>query len=278
MDAAVVTEALAQRIEQVAVAWSRAWMRGTAGVDLGDFAPHILAPCHPARPDLDFQNRVNGLTPDDAPLVPSIVRWYAERGVRPWFEVVPSDRADDLLEALAAAGAVPIGFHAMVAGALRSPPISPPTSPTAGHDDDVDVVVVDTADADMFTTFRRVRLRGHDLPPEVVEEAEADLAGWADATGARFYLASVAGEPAATAALTTDDGGVGYLADAATLPAFRGRGLQSLLIGRRLADAAAVGCTIACSQASFSSPSHRNLQRAGLAAGFTKLVLRVANV
>ena len=275
MEATVLTEALAQRVEQVAVAWSRAWMNGIAGIELGDFAPHVLAPCHPERPELDFQNRVNGLTPNDAGLVALIAGWYAERGVRPWFEIVPSDDGGDLLDALVAVGAAPIGFHAMVTGTL--PRVAPPSPPPAVHDDDVEVVVVDPADDDLFTTFRRVRLRGHDLPPEVVEEAVADLAGWATAAGAHLYLAFVAGEPAATAALTVDGQGVGYLADGATLPAFRGRGLQSLLIERRLDDAAALGCTIACSQASFASTSHRNLQRAGLSAGFTKLVVRVAS-
>jgi hypothetical protein len=33
---------------------------------------------------------------------------------------------------------------------------------------------------------------------------------------------------------------------------------------------------VTCSQAELAGVSHRNLQRAGLAGGFTKLVLRVA--
>lgn len=275
MDVPPLTEELAHRLDQAAVAWSRAWMDGIAAVELGSFAPHVLAPCHPSRPDLDFQNRVNGLRPTDASLVPLIVDWYAERGVRPWFELVPSDDAGDLLAALAAAGAVPIGFHGVVHGPAAPPPAS--AARALAPDLQVDVVVVDSADADAFATFRRVRTEAHELPPGIRDEAAADLGGWRHAAGATLYLATVAGVPAATAALTVDrDSGIAYLADGATVPAFRGRGLQSLLIGRRLVDGAAAGATVSASQASFGTTSHRNLQRAGLTGGFTKLVLRTA--
>lgn len=140
---------------------------------------------------------------------------------------------------------------------------------------DVRVVVVDPDDDATFATFGRTRMEAHELPAEVIEPAAADLGGWRHAAGATLYLVTVDGAPAATAALTVTDG-IGYLADAATLPAFRGHGLQALLIRRRLDDAAAAGATVAASQAELAGTSHRNLQRAGLAGGFTKLVLRVA--
>jgi GNAT superfamily N-acetyltransferase len=269
----VLTEDEAFRLERAANRWGAAWMAGIEGIELGAFGPDVLAPCHPERPDLDFQNRVNGLTPDDAALVPALAAWYAERGVRPWFELVPSDRAGDLLAALAGAGARAIGFHGFVAGRPRAPADG---SAGPGPGVELDITVVDPTDDDAWSTFAAVRVGGHELPPEVVDQAAADLAGWRTAPGATLYLARVGGEPAATAALTVSDDGVAYLADGATLPRFRGRGLQSALIARRLADAGAAGCDVACSQASVGSTSHRNLQRTGLTAGFTKLVLRVA--
>jgi GNAT superfamily N-acetyltransferase len=125
-----------------------------------------------------------------------------------------------------------------------------------------------------FETFCRVRTEAHELPAEVQPQAEADLRGWRDAPGAHLYLALVEGVPAATAALSVSADGVGYLADGATLPAFRRRGLQATLIHRRLTDAAAAGCDVACSQATFAGTSHRNLQREGLVGGFTKAVWR----
>jgi GNAT superfamily N-acetyltransferase len=284
----VVTEELAFRLERAANRWGAAWMAGIAGIELGDFGAHVLAPCHRERPELDFQNRVNGLTPDDAALVPDIVAWYAERGIRPWFELVPTDRSGDLLAALAAAGATAIGFHGFVTTPLPALPARPfrstSSDPMKNSEKDaqvggeVGVQVVDPTDDEAFATFARTRTAAHELPPEVVEQATADLGGWRTAPDATLYLACVDGEPAATAVLTTADG-VAYLADGATLPRFRGHGLQTHLIRRRLADAAAAGTSgadVAGSQAAVGSTSHRNLQREGLTSGFTKLVLRVA--
>jgi hypothetical protein len=269
----VVTEELAFRLERAANRWGAAWMAGIEGIELGDFGPDVLAPCHRDRPELDFQNRVNGLTPEDAALVPGIVAWYAERGVRPWFELVPSDRSGDLLAALADAGAQAIGFHGFVAGPLLAPPTSSVRDPARKWQVDV----VDPADDEAFATFASTRTAAHELPAEVVDQAARDLGGWRTAPDATLYLARVDGEPAATAALAlSDDGTIAYLADGATLHRFRGLGLQSLLIRRRLADGVAAGATLACSQASFGSTSHRNLQREGLTSGFTKLVLRIA--
>lgn len=272
----VVTEELAFALEDAAVRWNRAWLAGVDGLERADgFPPHLLVPCHPDRPDLDFQNRVNGLRPDDAAIVPDLVAWYAARGVRPWFELVPSDAAANLLAALTRAGAVPVGFHAVVAGdPHRRPPDSSVRDPA--HNWQVDVVGVD--DGGAFAAFAATRTAAHELPPEVEAQAAADLRGWRTAAGTTLYLARVDGEPAATAALTVDPAtGVAYLADGATLPRFRGRGLQSALIRRRLVDAAAAGATVAGSQASVGSTSHRNLQREGLTSGFTKLVLRVGS-
>lgn len=273
MDVPLLRDGLALRLEAAAIAWSRAWLSGVEGIEWAEVPPHVLAPCHRDRPDLDFQNRVHGLTPADAGLVPALAAWYAGRGIRPWFELVPSDDAADLLAALAAAGVVPVGFHGVVYGPVTAPTRSSVRSPA--HDAEVDVQVVDPADDDGFATFCRTRVAGHELPAAIAEGAAADLAGWRHATGATLYLATVDGEAAATAALTVD-GATAYLADGATVPGFRGRGLQSLLIRRRLDDGQAAGAAIACSQASLAGTSHRNLQRGGLTGGFTKSVLRAA--
>lgn len=262
----VLTQDLVDRMEQAAVAFGRAWLAGIGGLDLGDFGPHLLVGCHPDRPHLDFQNRVNGLRPADAAAIPAIGRFYDERGVRPWWELAPADDFAVVASALAARGAEQIGFHAMAYGAATA---TASTAVSAG----VEIVVVDPGDTTAFATFSETRVAGHELPAEVVEQATADLAGWRRAPGTTLYLATVDGAPAATAVLTVD-GGVGYLADAATLPEYRRRDLQGALIRRRIRDAAAAGCDVVCSQATFAGPSHRNLQRHGLVGGLTKVVWR----
>ena len=77
------------------------------------------------------------------------------------------------------------------------------------------------------------------------------------------------GRPAAAAILFVHDK-VGYCADATTDPAFRGRGLQTALLARRIADARAAGVDFVCSGAEFLSQSHRNMERVGMRVQFVR--------
>ncbi len=262
----VLTQKLASRIEQAAVVFGRLWLGGIAGLHLGAFGPRLLVGCHPDRPELDFQNRVNGLTPADVHRIGEIGNFYDEHGVRPWWEIVPDDDFGHISAALTARGAAQIGFHAMTFGRAYGRPVSDAT--IVGP---ADLTTVE--DDETFATYAHTRMQAHDLPPEVIEPAAADLRGWNGAVGVTNYLATVDGAAAGTAALLVHDG-IGYLADATTLPGYRGRGIQQQLILERRAAAARAGCDLVCSQATFASTSHRNLQRLGLTGGFTKVVWR----
>ncbi len=55
-------------------------------------------------------------------------------------------------------------------------------------------------------------------------------------------------------------------------PEFRGRGCQTTLLQRRLADAAAAGATLAIAEASPGSISQRNMERTGLRTAYTKAI------
>ena len=101
------------------------------------------------------------------------------------------------------------------------------------------------------------------------------MRGWLGQPGWRLYLARVDGVAGASAALTIGDG-LGYLANAATVPAMRGRGCQTALLARRIADAAAEGCDTIASLAEFGSGSQRNLERAGLRVAYTQAVWRMS--
>jgi GNAT superfamily N-acetyltransferase len=76
------------------------------------------------------------------------------------------------------------------------------------------------------------------------------------------YVAFVDGAPAAASAMFVHD----QVADcfvAATLPNARGRGAQTALIQRRLADGAAAGCDLATAQSVVTNASPRNFARQG---------------
>jgi GNAT superfamily N-acetyltransferase len=88
----------------------------------------------------------------------------------------------------------------------------------------------------------------------------------------RLSVGYLDGAPAGAAALTVREG-VGWLANAGTIPEYRRRGVQTGLIRRRIRDAAAAGCTLIAARAS-DPTSGRNLDRAGLREVYRKSVWR----
>ena len=167
-----------------------------------------------------------------------------------------------MIERLTAAGWAQTGFWCTFHGA--------PAALTAPEG--VDVAEATAAD---MPEFAWIHLDGHDVPPDDRDAAEAAVRGWFGQPGWRLYVARVGGVAAASAALTIGDG-LGYLANAATLPTMRGRGCQTALLARRIADATAAGCDTIASLAEFGSGSQRNLERAGLRVAYTQAVWRMS--
>jgi len=62
------------------------------------------------------------------------------------------------------------------------------------------------------------------------------------------------------------------LASALTRPESRGRGLQSALISRRVADAVAAGCDLVLSTAVPESQSEGNLRRLGFEVAYRQTI------
>jgi GNAT superfamily N-acetyltransferase len=66
---------------------------------------------------------------------------------------------------------------------------------------------------------------------------------------------------------------IAALFGAATLPEFRGRGVQGALIARRLREAALAGCEYAVVSTQPGSGSQRNMERRGFRMAYTKVVM-----
>lgn len=256
------------RIRQAASDFMVAWVEtlrdlpgNPAGVTVERIGGAVALACE-TLPDLDFVNTVHGLDPADDDQVASVTAFYRGAGRRGWTEVAPGPGADALMERLTAAGWAQTGFWCTFHGAPAALPAP----------EGVDVAEATAAD---MPEFARIHLDGHEVPPDDRDAAEAAVRGWFGQPGWRLYLARVDGVAAATAALTIGDG-LGYLANAATLPAMRGRGCQTALLARRIADAAAAGCDTIASLAEFGSGSQRNLERAGLRVAYTQAVWRMS--
>jgi ribosomal protein S18 acetylase RimI-like enzyme len=254
-----VDEALARRLEAVSDRYMLEWLSGTSA-ELERFGGAVAA-VDASRPELDFVNRVYGLWPEDADRVGAIVRRYREREVRGWLELAPSEGFERLAEALTRAGAAQIGFHSV----LRGPPKQAEPALEVGE-----------VRADDVGLFADVLLRGHGVPEPERARDPGSIERWLEIDGWRLYLARVEGQPAGAAVLTVGDG-IGYLANTSTLSEYRGRGVQTALIARRLADASAVGVELVCSGTAFGSQSQRNLERAGLQVAYTKAVWRLTD-
>jgi ribosomal protein S18 acetylase RimI-like enzyme len=197
-------------------------------------------------------NRVVGLGAGDEDLVEPLLRWYQEAGRPACFEVAPGQWTESLARHLHDLGCSQSGFHATLATRVEQVLGQPSI-------DRVERVEEPRGMAD----FLEVYFAGWDFPEEVRQRARLYMPGWLEQPGWSLYLARSGGAPAAVAVLYCQDG-VGYLADATTLPSSRGRGLQSMLLRRRVADAAAAGVETVFGQAEYLSGSYRNMLRAGL--------------
>jgi GNAT superfamily N-acetyltransferase len=262
----LVSHALTRRIEAAAAAYMLGWLESSRtrpgnpnGIELVRFGRSIAASATAAA-DVDFMNRVYGLTPADVGQVAAVVEHYRVRGVQPWFETAPAEGAEELVAALWRAGARQTATLAAFYGRPEGEPTPPLPAGAA-------IVEIGADDHDGRRRFGRTLAAGHGVPEEHLVDAEHGIAAWPRDAGWRLYLAQIDGRPAAAAVLTTVDG-LAYLANASTLPSARGRGLQAALIARRIADARSAGCDVVASLAAFEGASARNLQRAGLRLAF----------
>jgi ribosomal protein S18 acetylase RimI-like enzyme len=138
--------------------------------------------------------------------------------------------------------------------------------------------------ADQIESWLDVVVRGFAAPDregvpshEAIEQFDRDalariLRDFAAADGVRMFAAQRAGEMAGAGSMRIA-GGIAQLCGAATLPAHRRRGVQTALLGHRLAHAAGAGCEFAVVTTQPGSKSQQNMQRAGFALLYARNVL-----
>jgi GNAT superfamily N-acetyltransferase len=197
-------------------------------------------------------NSVVGLRAGQASEIESLVQWYRARGQAARFEIAAGDYDPSLGRELVRLGFFQSGFHTALIGECE-PDIQAPIGISVEP-------VMTTADMEDFLT---AYVAGWGIPDANREQFKANVRPWLGEPGWSLYLARVDERPAATAILFIHED-VAYLADVATDPAFRTRGLHLALLARRLQDARASGADFVCSGANFLSTSHRNMERVGM--------------
>jgi hypothetical protein len=197
-------------------------------------------------------NRVVGLRAEHERQIAPLVDWYRDHGMTPRFYLEPGDYAAGLGRELARLGYYQSGFHAALIGAPD------PAAPSPGG-----IVIEAVTTAAAMEDYLEAYVAGWGIADQYRGPFKANVRPWLGEPGWSLYLARVAGKPAAAATLYIH-AGVAYCADATTDPAFRRRGLQLALLGRRIRDAAQAGVDFVFSGADFLSTSHRNMERVGM--------------
>ena len=176
-----------------------------------------------------------------------------------------------IAEYLTRQGYALIGFENVLGLAL---PVSPAGAASPA-------IVIDPTRDDDATAWLDVVVEGfaapddqgagapEEFPRDVLATAIADVTAGA---GVVRYLARFDGQVAGGASLRMD-AGVAQLTGAATLPAYRRRGIQSALFTRRVHDAASAGCDIAVVTTQPGSKSQQNAQRQGFELLYTRAIL-----
>jgi Acetyltransferase (GNAT) domain len=201
-------------------------------------------------------NGVVGLRAGQEREIEPLVAWYREHGIKGRFEVVPGLANAAISKELARLDYFQSGFHVSL---VCEPSVAEPAS--------ADIAVEEVKDAAGLEVFLEAHAAGWKIPDP--QGFKANVRGWLHEPGWSLYLARFDGKPAATGILYVRDK-VGYCADAATVPAFRGNGLQAALLRRRIVDAGAAGVDFVCSGADYLSTSHRNMERAGMRVQFVR--------
>lgn len=254
-------ETLARRLERSEAAHWGSLMAGLSpdyGAEVRHFGPLTALRC-PGMAERSFVNRIIGVVDGCEDELTSALRWMRDAGVPVRVDVCPVLGNELLLRRLSRDGLSALGFQSALFLVHSS------ARPVVGS------VEVRLADGEESFAFAAKALA------VCFEETDPTWVRWlTDSMWATFgrpdwftYVAYCDGEPAGFAQLHLADG-VGSLALAGTLPAFRGRGVQTALIHRRIADAAAAGCDLIAGQTGNGTGSQRNMERAGLRLAYTK--------
>ncbi|MEV6555812.1 GNAT family N-acetyltransferase [Nocardia sp. NPDC051756] len=195
---------------------------------------------------------------------------FAERDTPVQFEV--STLADPaVVERLTRRGYVLSGFENVLG--LRLEPGRQSNSAAGVQISPVGPDEFDTWLDVVATGFAAPDLQGiashEEFPRDALDNSVRDIAS---ATGFSGSIARIDGVPAGGASLRLADG-VAQFCGAATLPAFRRRGVQASLLSARLADAAAAGCDLAVVTTLPGSKSQQNVQKIGFQILYTRAIL-----
>jgi GNAT superfamily N-acetyltransferase len=188
-----------------------------------------------------------------------IEQFYTARGLPPMIEVSSWAHAATVQQ-LAERRYAPLWFRAMFAI------VTPPSSP------DRDTVRIERVTDDAVTTWMAVLADGNQVSGDASRQVSDEFAAASRTSDSVDLLAFIDGRAVGCGSLQAIDG-IGWLGGAATLPEYRGRGVQTALLRHRLQLATALSCELVAATAIPSGASARNMHRLGFTHVQTQLVM-----
>jgi GNAT superfamily N-acetyltransferase len=197
-----------------------------------------------------------------------IEAFFKDRGAPVMHEVSPlADKA--LLPMLHERGYRPLELSNVLFLAIGGEPSA--ASPAAQGGGSLQARIVSDGEKDLWA---RTMAEGWREFTEFADYVRDLMAVSAAIEGNTLFLAELDGRPIAAGGLAMH-GGVALLAGASTIPDWRRRGAQNLLLASRLNYAARSGCDLAMFCAEPGSSSQRNAQRHGFQIAYTRIKWRL---
>lgn len=194
--------------------------------------------------------------------VEAVTAFFRSHGCS-WEAIVTPFEGHEALQRLIDAGGKIEQWESLLYRSLVEPPCE------AELGECVEVVEVGAETLEDWSGVMRRGFFGEETTPELEKLGRI----FTNLPNVHRYLATVDGTPAAGASTTAIDGAA-YLSGAATLPEFRGRGMQNALINRRLRDLTAIASVVFVGALPGGS-SQRNMERHGFRVAFNQLSLRM---
>ena len=201
--------------------------------------------------------------------IDAMVEFYVSRGVEPRVELSPFADAS-LIAGLAARRFVVREFEHVLARELPAgedlDAILPFARPAG-----LELTRVDKTDADAIERAVLATLRGFfqdEIPKAMADACRTALL----LPSAMTWFAHIDGVLAAAGSLSRG-AQVSSLMGVSTLPEFRGRGIQQVLIAARLAAAREGGCVLVTIGSRPGMPTERNATRLGFRVAYTKVIV-----
>ena len=261
-----MTRQLAQRIEQNDIDYSISRLEGMQQakgnplqIEINRYG-NVHAFLIEAWPEFWYGNKVLGLEPSSEIYLDEIIEQFAKHRLSFRFEILPGNLNSSLASHLHKLRFCQMSFNTAVYGI-------PTRTAKASANEHLRVREVRPNEVDLFLDLYQ---DGFGLPRLNHSERECVLS-WLGGAKSSLYLciAHMDDIPAGVGLLYMENG-IGLLADAATLPGFRGRGCHTAMIQHRIGQAEEKNCDLLTSFVEFGSTSHLNLERAGLRVAYTK--------